>query len=56
MEIKNDLFKFKGCVEEFAIQSIAINSNERFYYIGNGCCKKEKSNPINNEFMYKIIR
>jgi hypothetical protein len=55
-DIKNELFNFEGCVEEFAFQTIAINSNEIFYYIGNGCCKNEKSNPINNEFMYKIIR
>jgi hypothetical protein len=35
-DIKQDLFNYKGCVEEFALQSIAVNEGDDFYYIGNG--------------------
>jgi hypothetical protein len=54
--IKNDLFNFEDCVEEFALQTIAINLGENFYYIGNGWKEKELNINNKNEFMYKIIR
>lgn len=60
LEIKNDLFNFEASVEEFALQSIAINIEDNFYYIGNGCCNNDhiKSNDENDElkFMYKVDR
>jgi hypothetical protein len=38
-DIKNDLYSVNHCVEEFACQSLAVNSKTGiFYYIGNGCC------------------
>ena len=56
-EIKNDLFNFNGCVEEFAFQTIAMNSDESFYYIGNGCCEEKDIDKNNeNEFIYKVRR
>jgi len=58
-DIKNDLFNFEGCVEEFALQSIAVNSGDSFYDIGNGCCSEEKISPnsdTNIKFMYKVKR
>ena len=57
IEIKNNLFNFKNCVEEFALQSIAINLDESFLYIGNGCCVEKKLDiNNNNQFMYKVLR
>jgi hypothetical protein len=60
-DIKGDLFNHGSCVEEFAIQSIAINEGDNFYYIGNGCCSEEPINhlgPGNDlfKFMYKTKR
>jgi hypothetical protein len=56
-EIKNDLFNFNGCVEEFAFQTIAMNSEESFHYIGNGCCEEKELDKDNDkEFMYKVHR
>lgn len=54
-DIMNELFLFDGCVEEFALQSIASNYGG-FYYIGNGCDTKslEEVNP--NKFTYKRKR
>ena len=34
-EIKEDLFNFNNCVEEFALQSISINLTGYYYNIGN---------------------
>ena len=33
--IKNDLFKFNCCVEEFALQTISLNLTGYYYQIGN---------------------
>jgi len=59
-DIKQDLFNYKGCVEEFALQSIAVNEGDDFYYIGNGWWEgtighlgEENSLHI---FMYKTWR
>ena len=60
-EIKTDALNFGGSVEEFALQSIAVNEGETFYYIGTGCCSNEKIGhlgPENNlfKFTYKVDR
>ena len=59
--INTDLFKFHGCVEEFSLQTIAINeiSHNNYYgyiYIGHGT---ETQYHIPNDptrFVYKTIR
>ena len=61
LEIKNELFHFDNAIEEFAFQTISMNSGENFYYIGNGCCtegKIGKNDPDNGifKFMYKVNR
>jgi len=61
LEIKNELFHFDNAIEEFAFQTISMNSGENFYYIGNGCCtegKIGKNDPENGifKFMYKVKR
>lgn len=60
-EIKSDLFQFKSCIEEFALQTISMNMGEPVYYIGNGCCTEgpiDKNDPSSDilKFMYKIKR
>lgn len=56
-DIKNDLFNFDGCVEEFGFQTILMNSDDSFYYIGNGCCAEKEVEPNNTkEYMYKVSR
>ena len=60
-EMKTDLFQYGACVEEFALQSIAVNEGETFYYIGNGCCSEEPIGHLGAEnelfkFMYKRHR
>jgi hypothetical protein len=62
-DIMYELFNFDGCVEEFALQSIASNF-KGFYYIGNGCDTKsdDEYNDYNLEqldptkFTYKRKR
>jgi len=60
-EIKIDTFNFGGSVEEFALQTIAVNEGETFYYIGTGCCSYERINHLGPEnsafkFTYKVDR
>lgn len=56
-DIKNDLFNFDGCVEEFGFQTILMNSDDSFHYIGNGCCIEKIVEPNNTkEYMYKVSR
>jgi hypothetical protein len=58
-EMKNDLFNFHKCVEEFALQTIVVNMGDSFYYIGNGCCSDDKLIPnsdTNLKFLYKVRR
>ena len=55
-EIKNDLFNYEGCVEEFAFQTIAINIDQSFFDIGNGIEVKMIDINNNNQFMYKVLR
>jgi len=54
-DIMNELFTFDGCVEEFALQSIASNYGG-FYYIGNGCDTKSLDEVDPNKFTYKRSR
>uniref|UniRef100_A0A6C0JP74 Nucleotide-diphospho-sugar transferase domain-containing protein n=1 Tax=viral metagenome TaxID=1070528 RepID=A0A6C0JP74_9ZZZZ len=56
-DIKINLFNYNASVEEFALQTIIINFNESFYYIGNGCCTEEvigKNTDTDIKFMYKV--
>ena len=60
-DIKIDLFNTENSVEEFAFQTISVNENEPFYYIGNGCCSEETIPPNNidtenKKFVYKVRR
>ena len=53
-DIKINLFNWKHCVEEFALQTICINTTGYYYQIGNGTHyhKNIKNLPKNN-FIYK---
>lgn len=60
-EIKDDLFQCGACIEEFALQTIAVNEGDTYFYIGNGCCSEEPIGhlgPGNDlfKFMYKTKR
>jgi hypothetical protein len=60
-EIKKDLFTFDAQIEEFAFQTILMNTGETFYDIGNGCCTNETigtNSPDGKifKFMYKTER
>jgi hypothetical protein len=58
--IKDHLFNYEECVEEFSLQTILINEGDMFYDIGNGCCIEQILGPNTDEtklkFMYKVIR
>lgn len=54
-DIMNELFTFDGCVEEFALQSLASNYGG-FYYIGNGCDTKNLDEVDPTKFTYKRER
>jgi hypothetical protein len=54
-DIMYELFDFDGCVEEFALQSIASNY-KGFYYIGNGCDTKSIDELDPTKFTYKRKR
>ena len=56
LEIKNNLFNFNHCVEEFALQTISMNTGGLFYYIGNGCYEEKIKPGEFLKFMYKINR
>lgn len=55
--IKENLFNWDKCVEEFALQTICVNFSGEYYYIGNGV---QTSHNINNlpkdKYIYKTIR
>ena len=59
-DIKEDLFKARHCVEEFGLQTISVNENEPYYYIGNGTgdetISANSSSNIIKKFMYKVSR
>lgn len=59
--IKNDLFEFNCCVEEFALQTISLNLTGYYYQIGN-CTGPGEDDYDNIDtlpkdlFVYKTIR
>lgn len=60
-DIKIDLFKFEGCVEEFSLQTLSMNLGETYFYIGNGCYnyELEPNQPESKkqlQFMHKVKR
>ena len=60
-DIKDDLFQFNDCGEEFAFQTICMDNGENFYYVGNGCCTNDPIGTNNPDldiikFMYKVNR
>jgi hypothetical protein len=60
-DITQDLSDFSKCVEEFALQTIAMNTDSFFYYIGTGCCTEETIPPNQNKknikkYVYKVKR
>jgi hypothetical protein len=62
IEIKNDLFNFNGCCEEFALQTLStmnsvITTNKKgFKYIGHGTYTQNIIPTDKNLFVYKTIR
>lgn len=55
--IRENLFNWKHCVEEFALQSICINLSHDFYDIGTGEKTKNNIDELpNDKFIYKTIR
>jgi len=55
--IKNDLFNWNHCVEEFALQSILCNNNNKYYNIGNGTkTHVNVKNLPNNKYVHKVYR
>ena len=57
--IKDDLFNYNACVEEFALQSICLNTTGYFYNIGNGVWNtpKDKISQLpKNRYVYKTNR
>jgi len=60
-DIKDDIFPAEGALEEWALQSIAVNEGESFYNVGTGCCSEETIGhlgPTNSafKFSYKVKR
>lgn len=53
--LRETLFEFKKCVEEFALQSIACNYSE-YYNIGNGALNKTLNKVSPNRFTHKRKR
>lgn len=58
--IKNNLFNWKKCVEEFALQTICINTTGCYYLIGKWCghdkCDfKNIKNLPKNKYLYKTL-
>ena len=53
--IKEDLFTFNHAVEEFSLQSIAINTSGYYYNIGNGVYTHNNTSTLpKNKFVHKI--
>ncbi len=56
-EIKEDLFNFPGCVEEFGLQTICTNeTNNGYYDIGKGIDTFETRPYDFDDFVYKTNR
>lgn len=55
--IKENLFNWNHCVEEFALQTICINLIGNYFYIGNGVSTHYDSSKLpKNKYVYKTIR
>lgn len=55
--IKNNLFNFPGCVEEFALQTILINTVGYYWDLGNGVgTELDVSKLPKNKFLHKVLR
>lgn len=55
--IKNELFNFEHAIEEFALQTICMNSNNKqFVSLGNGCSDFYINDNEINKCVYKIHR
>ena len=56
-DIKNNLFNWNNCVEEFALQTICINLTGYYYYIGNGWDTDYNISELpKNKYIYKTMR
>lgn len=58
-DIKNNLFNWNRCVEEFGFQTICLNLTGCYYYIGNGTktsSSEDIKNLPKNRFVYKTLR
>ena len=59
IEIKNNLFNFNDCVEEFALQIICLNLNGYVFNVGDGVKTRKEGKTSclpKNKFVYKIRR
>jgi len=56
--IKEDLFNWNHCVEEFSLQTICINlAGSNYYYLGNGCKTHHNIEMLpKNRYTYKTYR
>lgn len=54
-ELKTNLFNFNAAMEEWALQSIAVN-HLGYYYIGNGCYNKTPEESDKQKFTHKLAR
>ena len=55
-DIKTNLFQFCNCVEEFALQTICVNSGDYFCYIGNGSHTDILKKVLKERYVYKTLR
>ena len=58
-EIKNNLFNWNSCVEEFALQTICVNLSDNYFTIGNGTQDMNEidtSKLPKDRYTYKIRR
>ena len=55
--IKEDLFTWNHCVEEFALQSLCVNATGAYHYLGNGCKTHHDLEKLPaDRFLYKTDR
>ena len=54
--IKRDLFYFPHCVEEFALQTIAVHEGNGYYDIGHGTETQETIPTDPTKYVYKTLR
>jgi hypothetical protein len=55
-DIKRDLFYFPHCVEEFALQTIAVNEGNGYYDIGCGSETQDTIPTDPTKYVYKTLR